>query len=244
MRSYMRHGATAALAVSALFLTTACGGSSDDSSAKKPAGQDKAAQDTTKKDDAASAVPLTAAQMKAATVEVKDLPSGWKTDKPTAPATDAPKADKPECQPIADLMADEVPGATMGTNADFSLESDSTLLSQQVLTYSGAGAADWVKSIGSAAETCTSFTIEQEGEKLEIKVEKLTDPQIGESSSALRMNIEIPSVSMKFESDVFVAQQGTGATRVAYVPADAAGHKDFADLAKRTGDKFVKGAQS
>lgn len=58
------------------------------------------------------------------------------------------------------------------------------------------------------------------------------------------MKTELPALAMKFESDMLVARQGTGATRLAFVPADASGHKAFDDLAKRADEKFTKGAQS
>jgi hypothetical protein len=97
---------------------------------------------------------------------------------------------------------------------------------------------------GTALETCTAFTFEQEGEQLKVTVEKITGPKAGEESCTFRTKTEIPALAMKFESDMLVARQGTGVTRVAFIPADATGHRAFDDLAERAGKKFTKGVQS
>lgn len=71
MRTRMR-GVIAAVAVSTLSLTAAaCQSSSGDD--KKPATTDAAKPQGTKTEEPAATTPLTAAQMTAATVELKDL---------------------------------------------------------------------------------------------------------------------------------------------------------------------------
>lgn len=233
MRIRMRRGAAAALAVSALCFTAACGGAADQK-------QDKADD---KAKEAPAPAPLTAAQMKAATLELKDLPAGWKVTKPE-PSNEDPKADKPECQPIAGTFADKVAGATVGGDQEF--EGGERSLAQQVFTYQdSSGATDFVKAISTALDTCKGFSFEMEGMKADVKTEKITAPKAGEESLAFRVKMVFPEMAeVKFEINLMVARQGTGVTRVAHVPADASGHKDFDALAKLAGDKFTKGAQS
>ncbi|MFC4609791.1 hypothetical protein ACFO9E_18505 [Streptomyces maoxianensis] len=227
MRTRMRRGAAAA-AVSALcFTAAACGGSSDGDKAK----------------EAPAPTPLTAAQMKAATLELGDLPTGWKVSKPE-PTNDNPKADKPECQAIAGTFADKIAGATVGGDQEF--EAGDKSLAQQVFTYPNSdGPTDFVKAISTALDTCKGFSFEMEGMKASVKTEKITAPKAGEEALAFRVKMVFPEMAeVKFEINVMVARQGAGATRVAHVPADASGHKDFDALAKLAGDKFTKAAQS
>ena len=246
MRTRMR-GVIAAVAVSTLSLTAAaCQSSSGDD--KKPATTDAATTDAakpqeTKTEEPAATTPLTAAQMKAATVELKDLPAGWKSNKVSAGDDPAPKADQPSCQPIADMMGDEIKGATMGSDVDFKQADGKTELSQQVFTFAGTGAADFTKAIGTALETCTSVPFDMEGQKVPVKIKKLAAPKVGEESHAFQMAIVFgPGVEIK--ANLLVAHQGTGATRVAYVnTGDAAAQKSFENMVQLIGDKFVKGVQ-
>ncbi|MFI1399857.1 hypothetical protein [Streptomyces sp. NPDC020681] len=241
MRTSMRRGMAAAVAVSALCFTAACGGSSDDE--KKPAaGQEQSTDKATDKAEA-PVTPLTAAQMKAATLEVKDLPTGWKAGTVTSTDDPAPKSDKPECQPIADLMADKIPGATMGQAAEFEGKGDESGLSEHVFTFPATGGADFVKAIGTALESCTKASFDAEGEKLAVTIAKLSTAKVGEESYAFRMTMPIPELGVNFTSDLLVARQGTGVVRLAHSSADPTKAAPFDDLAKRAGDKFVKGVQ-
>lgn len=237
MRTRMHRGAVVALTTSALFLTAACGGSSEKDDKPKAAESGSSAEQK-------PAVPLTEAQMKAGLLEVADLPAGWKVEA-TAASEDQPKAEKPECQPLALLMSDKIEGATMGGNRDFARDGDSAVLAQQIFTYSdGAAATAFVKSVADAVGPCATFTTVQDGEKMTITTEKLTVPQVGEEAVGLRLVMDIPQIGMKLESDVLVARQGAGMTRLAYVPmGEKPDHSAFEDLAKRGGDKFAKGAQ-
>lgn len=233
----VRRGAVVALTASALFLTAACGGSSEkkDDTAK---GGDSAGQKP-------AAAPLTEAQMKAGLLELADLPSGWKAEA-AAPSDQAPKAQKPECQPLAVLMSDKIDGATQGGNREFARGADSAILAHQIFTYAdGDAASAFVKSVDEAIGKCASFVSVDAGEKMTITTEKLTAPKVGEEATALRMVLDIPQLGMKLESDVLVARQGAGVTRLAYAPMGAKpDHSAFDDLAKRAGDKFVKAARS
>jgi hypothetical protein len=241
MRTRARRSIAAALTVSALcFTAAACGGSDDE---KKPVAADKA-KDSGKAEEPAAGVALTAAQMKAATLTVEDLPSGWKAGKPK-PSNDDPQADKPECQPIAGIFADKIAGATIGGDQEFERGTGESALAQQVFTFPGSGAADFVKPISTALGACTAFSFEVEGMKADAKVEKLTAPQAGEEAVAFRLKLTFPEMAaFKMETNLMVARQGTGVTRLAHIPANATGHKDFDALAKLAGDKFAKGAQS
>ncbi|ORT61853.1 hypothetical protein [Streptomyces sp. CB03238] len=235
MRTRIRRGVAVALTVSALTFTAACGGSSD------KGGDDAKGKDKTAEKPAAA--PLTAAQMKAGILEAKDLPAGWKAE--SAPSTsDQSKAEKPECAPLAQVMSDKIDGATMGGNQEFGSADGTSLLAQQIFSMPGSGAADFVKSVETAVGACATFTLVQDGQKVPVKAAVLPTAKAGESSTGVRLTMEIAELKMKIESDVLIAQQGTGVMRLAYVPMNGEGHKAFADLAKRGGDKFVKAAQS
>lgn len=240
MRTRMRRGMAAALTVSALFTAAACGGSSEDE--KKPAAAAKE-QDKAKDEKPAATTPLTAAQMKAATLEVKDLPAGWKADNTPADDTPAPTADKPECQPLAALLADKFKNATMGEGADFQGKGAGIALGQDVFTFDGNGAADFTKAVGTALDSCTKLSFTEGGEKVDLTIEKLSAPKVAEESHTFRMTMSMPGFELKIS--MLVARQGSGVTRTAYLPGqDPAAEKAFDDLVTRTGEKFVKGAQS
>ncbi|MFF8290744.1 hypothetical protein ACF068_16170 [Streptomyces sp. NPDC016309] len=236
MRTRIRRGVAVALTVSALTLTAACGGSSDkgDGAAK--------GKDAAKPADKPAAAALTAEQMKAGLLELKDLPAGWKAEA-AAPSEDMPAADKPECKPINAIMGDKIEGTTLGDNAEFG-DKDSSILAELLATFSDDKAAtDFMKTVATAADTCTGFSFTAEGQKVPVKVEKLTAPTAGEESTAVRLSMEM-APGMTIVSDLLVARQGAGLMRLAYVPTNQANHKNFDDLAKRAGDKFVKAAQS
>ncbi|WP_149183187.1 hypothetical protein [Streptomyces sp. TRM49041] len=248
MRIRMRRGAAVALTVSALVFTAACGGSAEDKSAgaKQKTGESGSAEQ--KPEEKPAAGPLTAAQMKAGILEVSDLPSGWKV-KRVPDSNDVAKADKAKCQPLATLLSDKVEGATEGADVEFSKgvgSGESAMLAQQIFTYDDtASATDFLKSIATAVDACPTFTFTQDGDKVEMKAEKLTVAQVGEESVGLRLTLDIPELNAKVESDLLIARQATGVMRLAYVPmAEKPDHAPFDDLAKRGGDKFVKGAQS
>ncbi|MFF0432217.1 hypothetical protein ACFYU9_08355 [Streptomyces sp. NPDC004327] len=241
MRTRFSRGLSAALAVSALSLTAACGGG--DSDGAKKDGADKPAASASATSAAPQpAAPLTDAQMKAAALDAKDLPSGWAAGKvETGPAFG--KADKPECVAVTDLFAPAVKGATTGADLHFT-QGKNTTLDQQVLTFPGTGAADFAKAIGAAADGCTSFNTTAEGMKIKGTVKKLTAPAGAEEAHAIRVTVTMPDMGYQTQVDLLVARQGSGVTRIAFDPAnDATGHKDFGALAKATVDKFAKAAQ-
>ncbi|WP_406000963.1 hypothetical protein [Streptomyces sp. NBC_00829] len=241
MRTRIRHGVAAVAAVSALcFTAAAC----DGSDGKKPSDGKERAEEDGGKAAGASGTPLTAAQMAAGTLVAKDLPAGYKASKPDEAADEKYTTDKQDCAPIAAFLNEKVAGATTGGMVDFAGEGGDAMLTQRVFTFPGRGAEDHVKAVGAALEVCTSFAVAQGGEKLQITVKKITGPKAGEESHTFRMKTSIPSLSLNFESDLMVARQGSGVTRVAFIPADASGHKAFGDLARRAGDKFAKGVQS
>ncbi|MGW4162720.1 hypothetical protein [Streptomyces sp. NPDC004788] len=244
MRTRFSRGLSAALAVSALSLTAACGGGSDDT---KKDGADKPAASASATAAATSAAPqpagpLTDAQMKAAALEAKDLPAGWKAGKQEkGPAMG--KADKTACEPITDLLADGIKGATTGSQAHFELAKNSTL-DQTVATFEGTGAADFAKALGTAVDTCTGFATEAQGMKVKGTVKKLTAPAGAEQAYAFRLTLAMPDMGYQTQVDLLVARQGSGVTRLAYDPAsDASGHAAFDGIAKTAADKFAKAAQ-
>ncbi|MFF8279228.1 hypothetical protein ACF05T_24415 [Streptomyces lateritius] len=240
MRTRIRHGLAAALAVSALSLTAACGGgdAKDDAKKDKPADKPAAEQTTS----AAPAVPLTAAQMKAGVLELKDLPTGWKTTKHEDEKT-VYKVDKPACEPFAVMVAGDIAGATKGATADFAVGNNDSEITEEIVTFPGTGAADFTKKLATALDSCTGFTVEAEGEKMKMSVTKRTAPQGAEEALAFGLALEV-SPGVKVEPNIVVARQGTGVMRMLYLSDPATTKKDFDALAKLAADKFVKGAQS
>ncbi|MFI8516944.1 hypothetical protein ACIGEZ_03800 [Streptomyces sp. NPDC085481] len=242
MRTRIRHGLAAALAVSALSLTAACGGGAKDTpgdGATKPA--DKPAAGQTTSAAPAPAAPLTDAQMKAAVLELKDLPSGWKASK--NPSSDfSMKADKAECEPLAAAAGSTVAGATKGPTVDFALGNNASELSEGVLAFSGTGAADFMKQVATSLGSCTAFTADTSGTKMKITVEKLTAPQTAEEALAFKLKLNVAQ-GITVEPTLLIARQGTGVVRLLHLADTPAAKKDFATFAGLAGDKLAKAAQ-
>ncbi|MFI2367192.1 hypothetical protein [Streptomyces sp. NPDC018833] len=243
MHMRIRRGIAAALTVSALgFTSVACGGASDKKSDSSTEKGGSSASEKPAEDKKVSTEPLTAEQMKASTLELGDLPSGWSVRKIPSSNDPAPKADKPECQPIADMMG--VVKATKGDEIDFVQADGKIELDQRVFTFPGTGAADYVKAVDTALATCTTVSFDMEGTKVPVKIARVDAPKAAEASQAFTMAMAFaPGIEIKVH--MLVAHQGTGATRAVYKSADAAeAQKTFGDLVTRIGDKLVKGATS
>ncbi|MCX4822976.1 hypothetical protein OG883_24405 [Streptomyces sp. NBC_01142] len=236
MRIRMRRGVAAALTVSALCFSAAACGTEDE---KKPAAAGDKAKD---KGEEKPAAPLTAAQMKAALLEVKDLPAGWKSS-PAAKDDDIAKVDKPECKALGTVLSGKVEGATMGDTHDFEGAAGTSILSEQVYTFAGTGAVDHMKALSDAVGVCKSFAVTGD-EGFPVKVETLAAPKAAEESLTFKMTLQIPGLGQGISSNLLVMRQGNGVARIAHVPGEEKLAKDFDDLVKRAGDKFVKGAQS
>ncbi|MFJ3903519.1 hypothetical protein [Streptomyces sp. NPDC090025] len=247
MRTRITRGLAAALAVPALALTAACGGSDgakDDTKPKAPAGTTAAgtpsAAPTTSAAPEATG-PLTAAQMKGALLELKDLPSGWKGSA-HASAEFAVKADKAECRPLAEALSAKIPGATTGPSADFALGNNASELSESIQTFgSAADATAFTEKLSAALDSCTSFTADQDGTSMKTGVEKLTAPKTAEEAIAVRLKLAVaPGVTV--EPTVLVARQGSGLIRVLHLADSAKAKGDFDAFAKLAGDKLAKAA--
>ncbi|GAA3395799.1 hypothetical protein [Streptomyces roseoviridis] len=241
MRTRISRGLAAALAVSALSLTAACGGGETDGAKKD--GADKPSAGMTSPGaptSEAAAAPLTDAQMKAGALELKDLPSGWKTTKRQTGSV-VYKAEKPECQPIAALMSGDLDGATKGPSVDFALGNNASEISEDVVTFPGTGAADFTKKLTTALDGCPDFAVTADGAKMKFTVKKIAAPQGAEEAHAFEIGMEVtPGITIK-PNLVFV-RQGTGVLRFLHL-ADAAGKKEYDALAGLATDKFVKAAQ-
>ncbi|MEU0082849.1 hypothetical protein [Streptomyces sp. NPDC006274] len=243
MRTRIRRTAAAVLTASALCLVgTACGAEDDKKPSASKSGDAKGSASDKPAEESKSVEPLTEAQMKASTLELGDLPSGWSARKVPSSTDAPPKADKPECQPLADMLA-AVQGATVGGDVDFIQDGGAIELAQQVFTLPGTGAADYVKGIETALKSCTTVFVDMEGAKVPVKVAPLDAPDIGEASQAFTMAVEfVPGIEIK--ASVVAAHQGTGATRaVLKHPGSDKVQKTFPDLVTLVGDKLVKGAQ-
>ncbi|WMX47154.1 hypothetical protein [Streptomyces roseicoloratus] len=241
MRTRIRRGLAAALAVSALSLTAACGGEAKDDAGKDGADKPAATAPTTAAPTSeAPATALTAAQMKAAALELKDLPSGWKTTKRSLAG--GYKADKPECQELVGMFGGDVAGATKGADVDFTVGNNDSEISETVLTFAGTGAADYVKKFATAIDGCSTFTATSDGTKQKITVTKRTAPQGAEEAHAVTLGIEV-APGMVIEPNVVVARQGTGVARFLYLSDPATTKKDFDALARTATEKFAKAAR-
>jgi hypothetical protein len=244
MRTRIRRSAAAVLTASALCLAgTACGAEDDKKPSASESGDAKGSASDKPAEESKPVEPLTAAQMKASLLEVGDLPSGWTADKVPASGDAAPKSDKAECQPLADLMGEEVEGATKGGAADFKGAGGKTQLSQQVFTFPGTGAADYVKAIDTALAACTTVHFDTEGTKVPVKIARVDAPKAAEASQAFTMSLEF-APGVEITANLLVAHQGAGATRVAFMnDGGAEAQKSFGELVTVVGDKLVKGAQ-
>ncbi|MFJ8647294.1 hypothetical protein ACIRNI_14370 [Streptomyces sp. NPDC093546] len=241
MRTRIRRGAAVALTVSALTFTAACGGSADKGGSDK-AKTSEAPSASAEKPAEAAAKPLTEAQMKAGVLAVADLPKGW-ADAPTEPGDDNTyKVDKPECQPLSDLLQKKIAGATIGAEEDFRGDNGASQLTHQIMSFPGTGATDFMKSTGTAADKCASFSTELEGTPMVIKVTKLDAPKSGEETHGVALSMDLGG-EMALTINVVVARQGAGVSRVIYMPGTANAGKSVNDLAKIAGDKFAKAAQ-
>ncbi|MFF9199519.1 hypothetical protein ACF09L_30370 [Streptomyces sp. NPDC014779] len=242
MRTRITRGLSAVVAVSALSLTAACGGGDDtkkDGADKPAAGTATTAAPTT---EAPAAKPLTAAQMKAAALELKDLPAGWKTKK-VENDNMVYKADKAECQPLAAMVSAGIDGATQGASVDFAIGKNASELSQEVATFPAAdGAADYTKKIAAALDACASFSVEAEGQKIKVESKKLTAPQGAEEALAFGLTLEV-APGVKLGPSLAVARQGAGVFRMVHLADAGTAKKDFDSLAKTATEKFAKAAQ-
>ncbi|MFF9910467.1 hypothetical protein [Streptomyces sp. NPDC013457] len=241
MRTRLRHGLAAALTVSALSLVAACGGGDSKDDAKKDADK-PAATTSAAPTSAAPATPLTAAQMKAGILEVKDLPSGWKTTKHETTSS-VYKVDKAACEPLAPMLGGDIAGATKGATGDFAVGNNDSEITEEIVTFDGTGAADYIKKLGGALDACPDFTTEADGTKMKVAVKKITAPQGAEEALAFQLSLEV-APGMKIEPNLIVVRQGTGVMRFLHLADAATAKKDFDTLAKLATDKFVKGAQS
>ncbi|MEU7021766.1 hypothetical protein ABZ990_14045 [Streptomyces sp. NPDC046203] len=245
MRTRFTRGLSAALVVSSLALSAAaCGGDDKKDDAKKD-GADKpavSASASTAPEAAAPAKPMTDVQAKAAVLELKDLPSGgWKARKADA-GKSVYKADKAVCQPVAEAMNASFTGSTKGPGAEFFIGKNTSELSQQLMTFSGTGAADFTKKLAAAVDACADFSVETEGQKVKAGAKKVTAPQGAEEAIAFTFSMEL-APGFKLEPTMLVVRQGADIFRLMHLADDAAAKKDFDALAKTATDKFVKAAQ-
>ncbi|MDT9690695.1 hypothetical protein Q5762_20575 [Streptomyces sp. P9(2023)] len=242
MRTRIRHGLAAALAVSALSLTAACGGGDAKGDTTKDKAADKPAAEQTTSAAPAATTPLTAAQMKAAALELKDLPSGWKV---TKTPTDELKvtSDKPECAPLASALGSDFPGGTKGASAEFSRGNNESEIVEDVATFPGTGAADFTKKIDTALASCTGFTADSDGTKMKLGVEKLTAPQGAEETLAFRLKLNLAE-GITIEPTIMIARQGSGIVRFLHLADTPGGKGEFDALAKIAAGKLAKAGQS
>ncbi|MFE0702658.1 hypothetical protein [Streptomyces sp. NPDC058872] len=243
MRARISRGVAAVLAVSALSLTAACGGGAEDEAAKGGADAPAAPSATSAEPTPeAPAAPLTEAQMKAALLELKDLPSGWKTTKHEE-STGGYKTDKAECQDLAAMLgSNSIDDAAKGPSAGFVIGNNASEISEQVVTFEGTGAADYVTKLSAALDACKEMTVEADGQKMKLTVKKGTAPQGLEQGIAFTLGLEVlPGITI--EPNFVIGSQGTGVFRFMLLADSAAAKKDFDALGKLATDKFVKAVQ-
>ncbi|MQY11561.1 hypothetical protein SRB5_16800 [Streptomyces sp. RB5] len=185
MHTGLRRAAVAALAVSVLAVTAACGGSDD---GKDEGGKPSASAADPKP---VEAQPLTQAQVKAALLTAADIPKGWKADKDLSTAnagrdefqigTADTKAES--CQPVLDALVGgtAAPKPTRGEVIGFTRSDVGPWLMTGVLTYPEKDAKD-VMTTEPPAKDCLSVPGDFEGDKATFEYKELTVPEAGDES--------------------------------------------------------------
>lgn len=223
MHTTRLRSAAAALAAAALpaLLLTACS-SSDDGS--------KAAPDSANQLHIVNGkAPLNTQQLSAALVSSSDLP-GW-TVRPQPPTdtsgTATLTADKPVCQPLADVTGTNpkihrmaVIGASFARTLKKGEKTPGVINQLLIASHAPGDAAKVMASVKKAVAGCTSFTVtDSTGTKTPFTIEKGPAVSVGDASVSWIMND--PSDKKKGAALITVVQ--TGDTVTNYVSVKSAG---------------------
>lgn len=209
MRIAVRRAFTAAALVPVLALSAACSGGDSDGDSGKGKGKDKAGNggNSAEKDPSASTTDpgtdeeapasgaaLTREQLEKAALTSEDLGKEYKvTDVPPEEEKngDVLTADKPECQPVADVLSAKPKYkrvATVNRNAlkgDFTAES-AALVFTYLASYQPGDAEKSFSELKAALGACKSFTVK--GQKSPQTVTEEKSPGLGDESLAFTLN--------------------------------------------------------
>lgn len=224
MHTTRLRSAAAVLAAAALpaLLLTACSSSDDDGS--------KAAPDSANQLHIVNGkAPLNTQQLSAALVSSSDLP-GWTVH--PLPSTDSSgtstlTADKPVCQPLADVTGTNpkihrmaVIGATFAKTLKKGEKTPAVLNQLLIASHAPGDAAKVMASVKKGVAECTSFTVtDGTGTKTPFTVKKGPAVSVGDASVSWIMND--PSDKKKGAALITVVQ--TGDTVTNYVSVKSSG---------------------
>lgn len=218
----------AAALLPALLLAAACSGSSDSSDADKT--KDKASASASDRTaDGGSATTLTKAQLTKALIATGDVPGYTVQVSQTDDSADTSTltADKPECQPLADVTSSKpkIPRKAFVGAAFAKTPADSTatpaLINQMLLASHAPGDAQKViDSVKTALGACTSFTATADtGTKTPFTIDKQTATTPGEATASYVMS----DAKDKKAGAALVTVVKNGDTITAYISVKSAG---------------------
>ncbi|MFC4033774.1 sensor domain-containing protein [Streptomyces polygonati] len=246
MRKTRCAAATAAV-LPVLLLAAACSGNSSDADGNAKTGTAKPSASTTPP----GKVPLTKAQLTSALITTADVP-GWTVQVSQTTATDSQDdstltADKPQCQPLADITSSKPKIPRMAfVGAAFAKTTGQTNPDQidQMLVASQApgDAQKVIDSVKAALGTCTSFSaVDNTGTKTPFAITKGPAVATGDASASYVMT----DTADKKTGAALVTVVKTGDTITAYLSVKAAGGPGQLplDVARKQSDK-LKAAQA
>lgn len=200
MRIAARRACAAAVLVPVLALSAAC---SDDGSGTGPGGKDARGGPGTSggngpgRDDPgqpAEGPALTLDDLKKAALTTRDLGKGYRVTEVPAEEEkngDVLTADKPECQPVADVLSAEPKykrTATVNRNAlkgDFAAV-EAVMVFTYLAAYAPGEAGKSFAELKAALKNCTSFTVK--GQKNAQTVSEAKAPAVGDESLAFSLD--------------------------------------------------------
>ncbi len=189
----------AVLAVSSLFLISACDMASNDSDA--PAAK-------TKNTPPAPPAHISADQAEKALVTGPELATGWQRepntiiDKKAAGADeDSLKGVRAACMPLAEILNSGRPNPDHKATAQavFYKKGEETNLAQDVTGYTRTQAEGFMRGLRAAVKACGSFDGRISGKKATVKVTTLTVPKLGDESIGYAMSIRSGDMIMDFD---------------------------------------------
>ncbi|NGO81809.1 hypothetical protein G6045_40120 [Streptomyces sp. YC504] len=245
MRTPLRRVAVAALASSALLFAAACSGSAD--AGDKPSAKKAEPKPTPE------AKPLTRSQAEAAALELKEMRSGWSSDKSMTDTEDGSTvfglgtADKKQCQPLLDqiIHSADSPAAQATVTKSYSKSDLGPYLSHGVFSYTVEDAKEAMKNSAVPAG-CDSFTGDMDGDKVTYSYKKLDVPAAGDETLAWRLIAKMEgqeAVPMQFD---FAAARVDSAISVLLLTSvdNKTDTPAFKDAFKKGAEKVAKATEA
>jgi hypothetical protein len=246
-----RRSASAALAVSALLLVTACSGSdsgSDDTSGEK---QDKAKSEVSSSPAPQKSTVLTEEQVKASLLEVSDLPEGWEVDREVdgSEAANAEfqmaKADKAACQPLLDAVvgSDSAPLPQHAAIAAFAKGADGPMLVSGVTAYKEDEAVGMTEQ-KPLAKTCQRFTADFDGDQVTFVQSQVSVPDVGEQSGGVRLRTAETDELASMQFDIGWARVGGTIVNVTLISYEKSESASFDQALTKAAEKVEKAGKA